>query len=125
MNEYESIGKRIRRFFCTRMPIISLEFMALSWIIYFIFPRENKSIEDLSHEFWKFMYVAADMFLIASALFIISLIAYMFYRPLSDNKPRYPKWLQITLRIIIVGAAIFVTFWLCWLTMFIFSGAGY
>lgn len=125
MNDQKSIGKRIRRFFCTRIPVISLAFMALSWIIYFIFPRENKSIEDLSIEFWKCMEAAAYMFLIASVLFIISLIAYMCYRPLADDKPRYPKWLQVAVRIIIVSAAIFVTFWLCWLTMFIFSGSGY
>ena len=47
----------VKRFFCTRIPLLSLAGIALCWVIYFVAPRERKSIEDLVGAHWVLMSI--------------------------------------------------------------------
>lgn len=110
----------IRDFFCTKMPIISLVGIALCWFLYLGIPRD-RSIDSMPKSYWNLMGVTVWAVMILGALFVLSVIAYMFYRPLPDKL----KWLHIILRFLIALSVIFVTCIGIYLSIFIFAAAGY
>ena len=110
-----------RNYFSTKMPFISLAGIALCWLVYFFAPRAGESIDDLPMSHWKLMGVIVWATIIFGALFVLSLIVYLIYRPL----PNKNKWLHFVLRILIALITIFVTCFGGVMSIFIFAGAGF
>ena len=84
-------------------------------------PKEHKSIEDYGAAYWNRMHIICDLTLVFGVLFVLSLIAYLFHKPLPEER----KGLHIFLRIMISATALTATATLVWISLFIFSGAGY
>lgn len=116
----KSMWKRLWLFFCTKMPAVSLAVIGVCWLIY-LAPKDNRNLNAKSHGYWILMGVLTWLCIIFGAVFIFSLIAYLIHKPLSAQR----KGLHILLRILIAALAIPAISFIVWLSLFIFSAAGY
>jgi hypothetical protein len=115
-----NILKKGSKFFYTKMPPISLAGMLLSWLIYLIAPR-NGGIDDLTGSYWSIMNCCIWLFVICGCVFILSFISYMFLRPL----PQKRRMLSTVIRVILSVFVLIISLGACWISVFIFSGAGF
>jgi hypothetical protein len=120
-SKMKTVWLRFWNFFCTRVPVISLAGIGFCWLVYFLFPRGSTDIGAYSKSFWNAMGVIVWLTMIFGALFVLSLICYLFHRPLPEKR----KWLHVILRILIAIAAVFVTCNGVYLSIFIFALMGY
>ena len=120
MVEYEE--SRLVEIFSKRFPFVGLAGGALTWIIYFMAPRNGRNdICSLGQAYWNTIDVAVLILMISFIIFNLSFIMYMVYRPLSEKR----KWLDVIIRVIITPVVMAAVLFGAYLTLFIISGAGY
>ncbi|MBO7452815.1 MAG: hypothetical protein J6U54_20990 [Clostridiales bacterium] len=105
----------------SKVPIIAFVLIALSWIVYFVYPKEHVSIEILPHSYWSTMELLCIFLFVNFAIFAVSFIFYLIFKPIHSKR----KWLRVVLRIAIGILALSIVFMLTWVSVFIFSGGGY
>ena len=102
-------------------PVAGFIGMLFAWILYLAAPRNGHSIDDSNPPFWNMMSVAIIICLISFIIFTLGFITYMLYRPLSDKR----KVLDIVLRVVITPVVIFIVMANVFISIFVFSGAGF
>ncbi len=119
MVEYED--SRVVEIFSKKFPFVGLAGAAFAWLLYFIAPRNGESIESMGAQYRYAVNMAGIIILICCIIIILSFIMYMLYRPLAEKR----KWADVSLRIIITPVVIFAVLVGTYLSLFVFSGAGY
>jgi hypothetical protein len=107
--------------FAKKFPVVGGIGMGAGWILCVLTSLSCDSIEDHTPFYSGVMNISVILFMISFIIFALSLITYVLYKPLSENK----KGLDIILRVILTPMAMLIVLVTGYFTLFICSGAAY
>ena len=107
--------------FAKKFPVVGGIGMGAGWILCVLTSMSCDSIENHTPFYLGVMNIAVILFMISFIIFALSLITWVLYKPLSENK----KGLDIILRVILTPLVLLIVLVVGYFTLYICSGAAY